>query len=105
MPDDLGVDDDTAARDDVEGVHEVGDPADAVLEEIAGTAAARPVRGLGDQFGRVGVTEILRQHQDADVRMFGADRQCGPQTVVEVARRHSHIGDHDVGAVVGDGLQ
>ena len=59
LRDDLGIQGGPAARDATQGIHEVADIADAVLQQVPD--AARPVR---EQLRRVLPLDVLAQHED-----------------------------------------
>ena len=73
------------------------DVGDAVLEQVAD---ARGV--VGEQLARVGLLDVLREHEHADPGQLGADLLGGAQALVGVGRRHAHVDDRDVGLVGAD---
>src|SRR5699024_5770335 len=65
---DLGVEHGAAACDLVDGVEEVLDIGDSVLEQVAESAGV-----LGDEFGGVLLFHVLAEHDDLDVGVLLAD--------------------------------
>ena len=90
--DDLRIDDRTACAHLAQGVHEVLEVADAVLQQVA-----EPGRAVGEQRERVALVGVLREHDDARVGVRGADRAGGLDALHVVARRHPDVGEHRVG--------
>ena len=81
--DDLGVERRAAAGDAADGVGEGVDVGDAVLEQVAGA-----LRRLRQQLERVGLLDVLREHEHADAGVLGADLVRRAQPLVGVRGRH-----------------
>jgi hypothetical protein len=81
--------------------------AQPVGPELRGNGASDPaehqvahaVGAVADQLEHEPVLEVLAEHDDADPGFRGADLDRGAQAVVGETRRHSDVGDHDVGPV------
>ena len=73
---------------------------DALLEQVS--PALRPVLEEAQGIGGLGV---LAQHDDTQARVQGAQLIGGTYTLIGPGRRHSDVGDHDVGGLFLDGLQ
>jgi DNA-binding NarL/FixJ family response regulator len=97
LPDDLGVEHCPAAGHAADGLDEVADVRDPVLEQVAD-----PGGGSGEEFGCRLDLDVLGEHQDADVGMVAADGQRRPQPLVGVRGRHPDVDDGHVGAVLVD---
>ena len=95
--DDLGVERGAAAGDAAHGVGEGVHVGDAVLEQVAGA-----LRRLRQQLERVGLLDVLGEHEHADAGVVGADPVRRAQPLVGVRRRHAHVDDGDVGLVRAD---
>ena len=75
----------------------VPDVGDAVLEQIAGALGR-----LGQQLERVGLLDVLGEHEHRSRRALGADPVRRAQALVGVGRRHAHVDHGDVGLVRAD---
>ncbi len=95
---DLGVDGGTAARDPAERVHELLDPADPLLEQVA-----EPVDATGQQVGGEGLLHVGGQHQNGEPGAPPPRLDGRPDPFVGVGGRHAHVQDGDVGLVRVDG--
>ena len=74
-----------------DGVDEVGDVHHAVLQQVADTAVA-----VGEELGRVGLLDVLRDDED---RRLGDPTTCldsGPDALVAERRREPDVDDGDV---------
>jgi hypothetical protein len=98
LPDHLGVQRRAARGHPAQRVDELVGADDAVLEQVTD-----PARVVAQQHPGVRRLDPLREHQHGRVRVGGADGQGGPQTLVGEGRRHPHVDDRDVRAVLGDG--
>src|SRR3954454_15629586 len=76
-----------------EGVH----VRHAVLEQVA-----RGLRGLRQQVERVGLLDVLAEHEHARAGVLRADLAGRAQPLVGVAGRHADVDDRDVGLVGAD---
>ena len=99
LGDDLGVERGPAAGDPPQGVHELADVDDPVLEEVAD--AARPV---GEELGRVLPLDVLAQDEDRGAGHPPAGLDGRPQALVALGRRHPDVDDRDVGSMLDDRL-
>ena len=95
--DDLGIERRAAAGDAAHRVGEGVDVGDAVLEQVAGALGR-----LREQLDRVGLLDVLGEHEHADVGVVGADLVRGAQALVGVGGRHPDVDDGDVGVVGAD---
>ena len=94
---DLGVERRAAVGDAAHRVGEGVHVGDAVLEQVA-----RALGGLRQQVERVGLLDVLGEHEHADAGLLGADPVRGAQALVGVRGRHAHVHDRDVGLVRAD---
>ncbi len=69
------------------------------LEEVAHALGI-----VGDELDGVALLDELREHQQPHVGQLPPDHERGAHAVVGVIRRHLHIDDRDVGAVLAHGL-
>src|SRR5215469_14653096 len=97
LRDDLGVQRAASRRHPVQGLEELGQVRDPVLEQVAD--AVRPV---GQQLGGVAFLHVLREHQHAHLGPAAAYHQRGAQPLVGEGRRHPHVHYHGVGLVLAD---
>ena len=98
LGDHLGVDDGAALGDAPDGIGEVVEIVDPVLEEIAD-----PTGAVGHQAQGEGRFDVLREDEDADRRaMLVPDRLGGAEALVGVGRRHPDVDDGDVRLVLTD---
>src|SRR5262249_15587905 len=74
------------------GIDEIGDVEDAVLEQIPDASAA----GLSQQFRRVGRLDILREDEDGGVRCGSTKLEGGAQAFVAEVGRQADVDDCDV---------
>ena len=101
LRDDLRIDHGAAPSDPPDGVGEVVEVLDPILEEIADPAG--PVRNESHREGRL---DVLRKDQDPDRRaMLGSDSLGSAKTFVRMRRRHPDIDDGHIGAMLVDGRQ
>jgi hypothetical protein len=80
-----------------DGVDELGDVADAVLEQVAHAG-----RVAADELEQVRRLEVLRQDEHRHARMRAAYLRGGEQPVVGLPGRHADVDDRDVGLVRAD---
>ena len=92
--DDLGIDDRAARRDAPNGVGQVGDAGDAVLEQVADAR-----RILAQEVDRVARLDVLRQDEDRRLGCVGADHARRLEALGRMGRRHADVDDGDVGAL------
>ena len=78
---------------------ELGDVADAFLEQVADTFATDVEQPLGS----TGL-HALREHEHAHAGMVDLDARCGAQALVGVGVRHAPVEDDHVGPDLGDAL-
>ena len=97
LADDLGVERRAARRHAAQGLDELADIRDPVLQQVA-DAAGVP----GDQLDGVGLLDVLGQHQHRDLRPLSTQHQGGPDPLVGPGRRHPDIDDAQVGLVLLD---
>ena len=95
--DDLGVERRAAARHAPDSVGERVHVRHAILEQVAGALG-----GLREQLERVGLLDVLREHEHRRARVLGADPVGGAQALVGVGRRHPDVDHRDVGMVGSD---
>ena len=95
LADDLGIDGRAAIGDPGQRVHELLDPPDPVLEQIADAASTAGV----EQLGRVGRLHVLAEHEHRQRRVVGAQGHRRPQPLVGEPGRHAYVGDHHVGRI------
>ena len=95
---DLRVEHRPAGGHPLQRVGKIIERADAILEEVAD--AASPV---GEQIAGVGLLDVLREHEHGRAWHLAAGLDRGPQALVGVRRRHPHVDDRDVRAVLDDG--
>ena len=101
LGDDLRIDHRSPARDPADGLAEVVQVLDAILEQVAD--ATRPIGHEAHGEGRL---DVLREDEDADVgAVLGADRLRRPEALVGVGRRHPDVDDRHVRSMAADGLQ
>jgi hypothetical protein len=93
-PHDLRVQRTAASRDPVDRVDKALDITDTLFEQVAD-----PLSTLPDQVQSVALLVELGQHQHTGLGPLAPQLDRRAQTVVPVARRHVHIGDHDRRAV------
>ena len=93
--DDAWVDDGLAVVDAVHGVDKDGRGEDPFLEQVADL-----FRMSFEEADGVAGFEILRQHEDADVRVLLANPFGGPQPLVRMRRRHLDVDDGNVGLLM-----
>ena len=98
LGDHLGIEGGPAAGDAPQGVHELADVADAVLEQVADAAGA-----VGEQLGRVLALDVLAEDEDRRAGHAPARLDRRPQALVALGRRHPDVDDRHVGAVLDDG--
>ena len=98
--DDLRVDDRAARAHLAQGVDEVLEVADAVLEQVA-----EPGRPVGEQRERVALVGVLRQHDDADLRVARPGWRGRPRCPPCGGRRHPDVGEHGIGAEPAHGVE
>ena len=79
---DLGIECRAALGHAPHGVGEGPDIGDAVLEQVAGALG-----GLGQQLDRVGLLDVLREHEHRGVGVLGADPMRRAQAFIGVGRR------------------
>ena len=60
-----------------------------VLQQVADAADV-----AADELARVALLDVLRQHQQTDLRPTGTDRERRAHSFVGVSRRHAHV-EHD----------
>ena len=95
--DDRGIDHRPARCNRANGAQQLSPVADPILQQIA--AVARPPIHEGD---RVGGLDVLREHDDAHLRMRFA-KAFGDAYALAVARGgHAHVGDDDIRLLGGD---
>ena len=109
LRDDFRVECGAPFRHAANGVDEVLDVEDAILQQVADPAAAG-----GEQLGRVGVLDVLRDDEDRHLRHGSPQLERGAQALVAEARRQADVDDRDVGLLaarrmdqcvaVGDGV-
>ena len=95
--DDLRVQRGAAVGDAAHGVGERVHVGHAVLEQVA-----RPLRGLRQQVQRVGLLDVLGEHEHGGGGLLGPDPVRGAEALVGVRGRHPHVDDRDVGLVGPD---
>src|SRR3954453_3562301 len=95
--DDFGIECRAAFPDPTHAVNEALDVRDAVLEQVADA-----LRVVGQQLERVGLLDVLREHEHAGLRLLGTDGRGRPQTLVGLRRRHPDVDQRDVGLVGAD---
>ena len=94
--DDGGIDDRAALGDPPDGVGEVVEIRDPVLEQVAD-----PAGSVAHQAQRERRLDMLGQDEDADgCPMLRADRLRGAKALVGVGRRHPDVHDRDVRKVL-----
>ena len=59
-------------------------------------------RGLRQQLERVGLLDVLGEHEHRGVGVLGADPLRRAQALIGVGRRHAHVDHGDVGRVRAD---
>jgi hypothetical protein len=96
--DHLGVEHRAAAADLAHRADQLGDVADALLEQIAQTGHA-----VDEQLERVVLLDVLRQHHHPHVRVLGADPLGGLDALIGVRGWHPDVGEHGVGRRRRDG--
>ena len=92
--DDVRVQRRSAIRDAPHGIDEQVGVRHLLLEQVAGALGAG-----GDEIEGVLVVQELGEHEHADLRMGGADRERRLQPVIGVGRWHLDVGEHQVGEV------
>ena len=98
--DHLGVDHRTAAGNRADGVDQLAPLGEPLLEQV-GPALGPAV----EQAQRVAGLDVLRQNDDADIWVAGAQFGCRPDPLVGAGRRHADVGQHDIRRVLVDGGQ
>jgi hypothetical protein len=78
-------------------VHELADVEHPVLEQVAHTSGA-----VGQQFARIQLLDVLRQHEYRQPRHLGAGLDGGAQPLVGERRWQPHVHHGDVGTVRGE---
>ncbi len=91
LRDDLGIERRAAVRDAPDGVDEVGDVHHAVLQQVADAAVA-----VGEQLGRVGLLDVLRDDEDRRLGDAAPGLDGGPDALVAERRRQPDVDDRDV---------
>ena len=74
------------------GVDEVGDVHDPVLEQVADAAAA-----VGEELGRVGQLDVLGDDEDRGGGPALPELESGAHALVAKRRRQPNVDDRDVG--------
>ena len=92
LRDHLGVECGAAVGDAANGLEEVGDVHDPVLEQIADAASA-----VGEQLLRVRLLDVLRDHQHGRARHAATRLERSAQSLVVEVRRQSDVDDREVG--------
>ena len=77
----------------MERVDELGDVADAVLEQVADATGT-----VGEQLGRVAALDILAEHEDRRPGDPAAELDRRAQPLVTLGRRHPDVDHRDVRA-------
>src|SRR3954451_4447758 len=95
--DDFGIECRAAFPDPTHAVNEAVDVRDAVLQQIADA-----LRVVGQQLERVGLLDVLGEHEHARLRLLGPDGRGRTQTLVGLRRRHADVDQRDVGLVCAD---
>ena len=86
----------TAAANAIGGLEELVHVEDAILEQVA-----EPPAGA-DELDSMASLDVLREDEDAHLRVQPPDLDRGQQALVLVARRHAHVDDREVGLMLGD---
>ena len=94
---DLRVERRAAAGDAAHRVGERVHVGDAVLEQVAGALGR-----LREQLERVGLLDVLGEHEHRRAGVLGADAVGRAQALVGVRRRHAHVDHRDVRVVGAD---
>jgi hypothetical protein len=84
--DDLGVERRASTRDAAHGIGEEGEVTNPMLEQIAD-----PFGAVADELQRVPRLDVLRQDQNADLRVIGAYLSRGAQPIIGVVGRHLDV--------------
>jgi hypothetical protein len=95
--DDLGVENGAAGRDPLQGVDQVVEPGDPVLEQVPQSGAA------AEQVLGVGLLDVLRQDQHPGSGHPPTQLQGRAQALVGERRRHPDVHDGHVRTVLVDG--
>ncbi len=94
--DDRGIDDRTTLRDPADGIGEVVEIRDPVLEQVPDAAGTIAHQTHGERR-----LDVLGQHEDADrCPVFRADGLRGAQTLVRVCRWHPDVDDRHIGKML-----
>ena len=93
LRDDLRVERGAARADAAHGLDEVVDVHHAVLQQVAD--AARRARA-GEQLGRVGALDVLRDDEDRGLGRGAPQLERGAQALVAEGRRQADVDDRDV---------
>ena len=99
LVDDLRIDDRTAAGHGVDRVDDLVDIGNSVLQQIR-TAVGTVL----EQRMRVRRRRVLRQHDDAHVRVVLTTMGGGPDPFIGVGRRHPDVGQDHIGRIGVDHL-
>ena len=99
LGDDLGIERRSAAGDPAQGVHELRDVADAVLEQVADAAGA-----VREELGRVLALDVLAEHEDRAAGHAPARLDRGSEPFVPLARWHPHVDHGHVRSMLRDRL-
>ncbi len=97
---DLRVEHRAAGRDSGDGVAQLVEGGDAVLEEVAGAALA-----AREELLCIGALDVLAEEEDADPRVLAAQLQGRPDALVAEGGRHADVEDGDVRREVAHGRQ
>jgi hypothetical protein len=83
------VDDRTAVGDSLEGIKKVPHLRDSALQQVANPAP------FGEQVHRAVDLDVGREHQDADLGEFSADRLRGIETLSCMGGGHANVQHHE----------
>lgn len=99
-PNNLRVDRRLAIGDPMSCIDQLLGSGDALLQQVTDTAAA-----LAQQLDGVTSLHELREHQNTDVRVLALQRDRCLQAFGRRGRRHSHVGDDQVGSQLVHGRE
>src|SRR5262249_18968166 len=95
LRDDGRIEDGASVADPLDGVGELGQVGDSVLQQVADPAGV-----ISQQLERVARADVLGQHEHAELRVACAQLPRRPQALVRVGRRHADVHDRDIGALL-----
>ena len=97
LGDDLGVEHGPARRNALTGVDEVADIGNALLQQIAD-----PLTVASQQFGRVALLDVLREHQDRLRGRGHTQRDRGSDPLVGERRGKTNVEHDQIGMELGN---